>query len=258
VTPKPDPTQLSQVFYWIEPGTYTVEYEYQTDAGSSERIKASFDVVGPTGTLVPSSLLGQTDLLPTTSPTMLQCGADSPTADSPPCVGFSAPLSNPTGYSNATQEFVQVIGKATDIVVTETASSQKQRYSCSAGPGLDSTYPYNSYIIAGVPQTYDVPRYALYPASTTGIQGTPISHTVTFKATIYALWQADENPTTIPVPLGYATWVWQAQATLKHGTWTITPGSVHLTVKPVTARPAYPIWQVVDEAVNSQCNATGQ
>ena len=120
-----------------------------------------------------------------------------------PGISFSASGNQPGGGSFI---YVQLINSDSVSRTTSTGTTP-----CSATPGDDGSYPYQS----GNPAPSDSP-YAPLPITNTKV-------TRNFSATMYLLWQSN-TANSIPVPLGSVPWVFNATATQSSGTWSASGG----------------------------------
>ncbi|MGA9529955.1 MAG: hypothetical protein WBS24_17715 [Terriglobales bacterium] len=212
VLPMPSLTQPTVTFYWVKPGTFEVNVGVKRTDGTMLSANASFNVIAPSAFSLTGSSPGVTQLLPSGSPTRLSCG-DPPGS---PCLRYDASVT--TSFKDRL-EFVQILNLYTDDIEMQGG----QHYSCSSGNGLDNNYPFLPEISEpGGGYTWDAPDL---PLATPALQGTPISHDVTFWATMYLLWKA-ERPNSIFVPLASSEWKWHAKTVMKKGAWSIESASV--------------------------------
>lgn len=242
VLPMPSLTQPTVTFYWVNPGTFEVNVGVKRTDGTMLSTNATFNVIAPSAFSLTGSSPGMTQLLPSGSPTKLSCG-DAPAS---PCIRFDAYVT--TSFKDRL-EFVQILNVYSDDIEMQGG----QHYSCSSGNGLDNNYPFLPEISEpGGGYTWDAPDL---PLDTAAVEGTPISHDVTFWATMYLLWQV-EKPNAIFVPLGSSEWKWHAKAVMTKGVWSVTSASV-------VPSPSVPTgdltWQVITSNTDpDQCTPTSK
>ena len=209
----------STTFYWItSASSQQVTYSSTLNSGQSGSATATFNISGPVGATVATSM-GSVQILGSA----LSLGNPSATAG----IKFTASAtSQPTG---GTYKWAQLIPQF-HIVYTNSTSTD----TCDAGVGivgipLDNIYPYATGLV-----TKDSPNIALTPSNFSAT-----SMTTSFSAQMFVLW----NPglaNAIDVPLGSVTWQWAGAASLSGSTWTKTSGS-H-SANAFSASSAFPQW----------------
>ena|SRR5215471_11041578 len=238
--------QRSTTFYWVfapsSPSTVTFTLNY--GSGQTTTAQANFNVAAPpTGTATVTYPTNQQLTIDTLTgcpeaPTSQFLVFGNITGPVPPCPGtytgqpgisFSPPTGNtPPGNFF----FVQLI--AGDNVYYPNLT-------CTAVPGLDGAYPYQSKYASPV---NDAP-FAPLPYN---------SITRDFFATMYLMWQAGTAPF-IPVPIASMQWNFQSSSTLTNGVWsTPTGGGGGGTFIAATTVSDYPTWPGLAVTSNNNCH----
>ncbi len=219
--PIPSMNQNGLTLYWIKPGDNgeTVTYTYTLNNGQQASATATFNIGGPTGTLIPAEYLQTTDSATVvTNPTNASAAMQMQNSPRLATAGvvFIESASLP---STGKVIWVQVLKSVTYAQLVHWGMAYTPPASVSNQ--LDGVYPYPG----GNPiyTTNDSPNRYLY-----SVLG---DATVSFDATMYALWDpalpAGCTPantdnktyqstastcTSIPIPLGSARWRWSACA----------------------------------------------
>lgn len=217
----PPLNQDSLTFYWVNPGDNgeTVTYTYTLNNGQQASATATFNIGGPTGTLIPAEYLQTTD--------------SATVVTNPTNASAAMQMQNSPRLANAGVVFIESAslpstGKVIWVQILNSLNySQLVHWGMaytppsSASNQLDGVYPYPN----GNPAytTNDSPNRYLY-----SLLG---DATVSFDATMYALWDpalpagcipantdnktyksTASTCTSIPIPLGSIRWRWSACA----------------------------------------------
>jgi hypothetical protein len=213
-------------FYWVDSGnSRTITYNYSLNNGASATASATFNVAGPSGTIV-STIIGAANVErisfpngylfiggPTGTPSLALYGVTLSGANTKVGITFSAtgtsfPPGNPGAYS-----WVQLVNKDS-VQSLQSGGLQQQALVPSVVGSLDAgnpaQYPYQDVTMTnGVANdtAYDAPYALVFPGALGEIARS-------FSASMYLLWTPTNqnsactgNACTIPVPLGtIANW----------------------------------------------------
>jgi hypothetical protein len=218
----------SATFYWVYPNNPTpVTFQYCVNIQGANPVlqcslpaNASFNVTGPSGVNVTPD--GQEFFISDDQLEMIWG------------IQFNATATSPPGYTGE-YTWVQLIQSLTQTAYLNDGT----QYVCTAGPGLDTVYPYDSGLYAE-----DGPTEIL--------DSTIENHAVdAIDFQMFFMW----NPKTtdgssIPVPLGSITWsttsdvVWNSSTS----TWTVNPDAITPSPDATTSAgfstlsPSFPQW----------------
>jgi hypothetical protein len=167
-------------------------------------------------------------------------------------INFTATAAPPTGYTGRF-EYVQLITNDTITVTTTGGTTQTcvnvTQPPTASGTGLDTVYPYDTG-----KSTKDSPSLPL-DSSAYSQEGR------VFSAKMYFLWDpalpagctVGSSCTSIPVPLGSATWGFSGTATYSAGNWSLTSSSK--TAPSWSLGGTHPSWQdLVPYTGNLSCH----
>ena len=233
----------STTFYWVTAGnSQTVTFTLNYGNSQTATAQTTFNVSGPStpnvlvcggnvgGSCTSTTALGTVNINPTN---VLQLGGSTNNIG----IQFTASATPPSGQSN---NFVwyQIITNDTKVITKPSGSTQTcVAVTTPAGglPYLDTEAPY------GTTSTQDDQPF-------TGLDTTQFTElTRTFAATMYALWTPSAasgctagSACTIPVPLGYVTWQWYADAKYTGGAWTLLSSPTNSGASTFQASGSFP------------------
>ena len=237
----------SYTFYWVDNGsTRKMTYHYTLNTGAtSPTATVTFNVVGPTSPTVAVAVPGRTVISNLTDSNnkplkVLSFGTlegTFPTAVDASVEGitFDGSANEPSGYSNAKFQWVQIVNSSTSKFIAGTTTT------CPAS-GLDNQYPYSK--LTG---TSDAPGFGLASGNT--------EQTITTSYTMYFMWNSG-LANAIPIALGHVDWTWTADAKQTSGVWSIISGSggPTNTSQPFTVSSYFPRW--TSQVLNGNCSGT--
>lgn len=213
--PPPNTFYSCFTFYWVDLGNARqITYSYTASNGSPNSATTTFNVEGPTNSLL-TAQTSTVNILPAGQSEFL--GAPGLEfgfyPNSPPGIDFTASATLPSGNQGA-YSYVQLVGKDTGkYVFSPPANSQTcvpSGFVTSSSPELDNTYPYHMFNPPD--STLDAPAQEPLPQEGEAARS--------FSANMYLVWtpSADSrcpsgNACTIPVPLGSVSWQYFADAT---------------------------------------------
>jgi hypothetical protein len=239
--------------YWVYPGTFPVTYESCIEGQTASpalyectTANATFNVTGAgnggmgTSEPYPAGSIEELFVPPpcTADNTAQYMGYGNLTGPGPDCGG---PQSGDAGIfflaagasPNGTYQFAQTISND-----TRTYTSANGSYTCTTAPGIDTAYPYAGTVSAF--DAVDGPEIPLPAVDTNASR--------TFNATMYLLWTSNApNSNSIPVPIGYQAWQFQASTTNPDAPanqeWTVPLTQAHGPVGDfISADPSQPFY----------------
>jgi hypothetical protein len=248
----PDFTQASTVFYWVDPGTFPVTLSCTLANGQSAQAQVTFDVAPPPSASVSSSV-GTVSIDPGVIDGVLEDNIlHLYRSHDPQCdlcgIVFTA---TPTIASGA-YVWVQLIDE--DLLLATTRRGDQLECEDTMGGELDNEYPYRGLISNNV--AWDGPETVLTAGFSEVNQ--------TFKARMFLMWDPTipngctpgRTCTSIPIPLGYVSWQFSADA-VQNVTWVVR--SSDQSAKPFqssTGLPptlTYPQWSATAENGVASC-----
>jgi hypothetical protein len=239
--------QPTMKIYWIGPGTETVTLGCYLSPGGQGNVTATFNVQGPTGLQVGTVKSGT---FATSTGALLNVTGKVACFDGGAQVGLGAGTQQSTGIVfNANANMPS--GSSGVFGWVQIINSDNYQYSGPNGMtaaekstgGLDLEAGKTTYIYGTGTWVDDSPSMPL--GSGTGF--TQASRQ--FTATMYLMWLADSNQSTIPVPLGYIAWgtgwtvTYAPNSTDPTCKWTIS--SPYLYAYPFEPSIQYPTWNGV-------------
>jgi hypothetical protein len=218
----PQLNQPTLTFYWVNPGDNgeTVTYTYTLNNGQSASATATFNIGGPTGTLLPNAFVQTND-----SASAVNNAQSNPATltmtNAPGMPNRGIWFNDLATLNNGTFIWAQILNSVTFSQIAPTNTGYIPP--TSAGTGLDGIYPYpqlsnistadtpaRSDLLAGLgeaAETFSAKMYVLWdPTLPAGC--TPA--TTNTSQQIYT--SSQSTCTSIPVPLASVIWTWGACA----------------------------------------------
>lgn len=222
VTPMPPWTTPNLTFYSVYPESSVAE-TYRLCTGPpggnggqgnvcNPTATATFEVTGPTGVeVIPS---GEEFFIPANQSEMVWG------------IIFTASATSPSGNDGA-YTWVQLIQSLTETGYLNDGTTS----TCTAGPGLDTVYPYDSGLSAE-----DGPTDPLYST----IENKTVDQ---INYQMYLMWNPQTGGNSIPVPLGSIKWSASGEVVWNSATsaWTVISGATTSGTF-TTSSPSYPQW----------------
>jgi hypothetical protein len=222
--------QQETTFYWVTPIiNQPITFTLVLSNGQQPTAQTTFNVSGPSGPSV-TTAIDQLRIIGNNTMQFGQSGGHG--------ITFTASSTPPSGYTWS-YIWYQVVTANSDHAVFNGGS-----LSCTTGasvlqPHLDNTAPYSAVSPPPSNNAYDSPSIALPSADT------QLSRT--FSATMYLMWSSGLL-NSIPVPLGFVSWLASGTATFNSSTgiWSVTSGNPVPAPSAFATTISYPTWTATD------------
>ena len=254
-----DFSKISTVFYWAVPGTFNATFSYALN-GKSASAQATFDVVGPTGSFIATTLgmfnIGSCHGPLRHSVACLNFGLPPATPDDSPTnagISFAASAQLPQNDPGTYQWVQQVTEDTVSLVV-----AGRSHEICQGQPGLDISYPYENFN-----PTSDSPAVSLESRAS--------SESRAFGATMFLMWNpllpsgcspptpgSAGNCTSLMIPLGSVSWRFLEVASRKTflQPWALDHSSSTQSASQFVSfmeGDTFPGWQAIHSGSNMRC-----
>ncbi|MCU1269955.1 MAG: hypothetical protein JWN74_1249 [Acidobacteriaceae bacterium] len=236
-------------FYWVDSSTTArkMTYYYTLSSGATSPVATTtFNVNGPTSptmTVTPSSTRLQTVQDSTGASIQIATfGAQLspwPTEGpgTPAGMSFGATITQPSGYSSANVQWVQIINSGSGKQINGSTTK-----TCPIAAGGDGPYPYKASSL----DADDSP-------STKLLTGTYTEETETVSYTMYLMWNSNLT-NSISIALGHVDWTWSFDAKYTNNAWSLVSSSGGPSKTPnFTISSYFPRWSA--ETTTPVCNS---